>query len=72
VDGKIVSFEPYRSSNIGRKIYYWTMALHMGVFGGVAGQLVMLLIAAVILLIVTTGATTFLQRRANAKRNAAA
>ena len=72
VDGKVVSYEPYGSSNIGRKIYYWTMALHMGKFGGLAGQFVMLLLAAVIALIVTTGVTTFFQRRRNSKRTAAA
>lgn len=68
VDGKVIGFEPYRSSNIGHKIYRWTMALHMGKFGGVAGQFLMLLIAGTILLIVTTGITTFFQRRKKPKR----
>lgn len=64
--GKTVDFIPYEQSSAGHKLYFWTLSWHMGLFGGVPAQLLLLAGALSLLYLGYSGISMYLSRRARA------
>lgn len=60
--GKVVAFQPYRTSTFGNKLYLWALALHTGHFGGVFAQVLMLLGMIGVAALGYTGIESFLRK----------
>jgi vanillate O-demethylase ferredoxin subunit len=60
----VVRYVPYAASSAGNKLYFWTLSLHTGHVGGLAGQLVLLAGALSVPLLAYTGISSYLRRRA--------
>jgi vanillate O-demethylase ferredoxin subunit len=71
-NGKVLRFTPYAAMGPGSRLYYWMLSVHTGEVGGPLGQLFLFLGALGALLLGFTGIRTWLRRRSNRARNAAA
>lgn len=61
--GKVLEFTPYAASSAGHKLYFWTLSLHTGLVGGLAGQLLLLAGALSVPVLAWTGTAGYLRRR---------
>ena len=62
--GQLLSFTPYATSSLGHRIYYTMLALHLGQWIGLPGQIALLLAVLCVPLLTLTGAWAYFKRRA--------
>jgi ferredoxin-NADP reductase len=67
-NGKVLKFIPYADSSAGHKLYFWTLSLHTGHFGGLPVQLLLLAGALSIPVLAYTGIASYLRRRRGTTR----
>jgi vanillate O-demethylase ferredoxin subunit len=70
--GRVLRFTPYARMGLGEKIYFWTLSIHTGQVGGVAGQALLSLGALSVPVLAYTGIGSWLRRRADQRRRKAA
>lgn len=61
--GTALKASPYRQAGAGFRLYYWGMALHTGVMGGLPVQIILLLAALAVPVLAYTGTASFLRRK---------
>jgi vanillate O-demethylase ferredoxin subunit len=66
--GKAVKYIPYDASTAGHKLYFWTISWHMGLYGGIPAQLLLLTTALSLLYIGYSGLAMYLRRRQARRR----
>lgn len=69
--GKVLSYTPYAENTLGHKLYFWTLSLHSGEVGGLAGQLILLCGALSVPVLAYTGFSSYLRRRKRAEASSA-
>ena len=69
--GKTVRFTPYEKNSAGHKLYFWALSWHMGLYGGIPAQLLLLSGALALLYLGYSGIAMYLRRQSRVRANAA-
>jgi len=69
--GALLGHTPYAANSRGHRAYLWTLAMHYGWIGGLAGQVTLLLGALAVPLLAWTGTASYLRGRRTAAVQAA-
>jgi vanillate O-demethylase ferredoxin subunit len=69
--GRVLRFTPYARMGLGEKIYFWTLSIHTGQVGGVAGQALLFAGAFSVPVLAYTGIGSWLRRQAEQRRRKA-